>query len=135
MMEIAGQDAELPEMRRRAKFFGLFVMLTFLAIAARLFYLQIVEGDTFYRLTSDNIIRTDPLPAVRGQIRDRKNRRSIPHRLEKCGLIPFRNDTAQSGLWRISGIRQVIYVQTSLQPVERLRAARKLAGEGTGDGR
>ena len=68
-------------------------------------------------------------------IRDRKNRRSIPHRLEKCGLIPFRNDTAQSGLWRISGIRQVIYVQASLQPVERLRAARKLAGEGTGDGR
>jgi penicillin-binding protein 2 len=61
-------------MRRRARFFGVFVMLAFLAIAGRLFYLQVVEGDTFYRLTSDNIIRTDPLPAVRGQIRDRKNR-------------------------------------------------------------
>jgi penicillin-binding protein 2 len=73
-MQIAGQDAELPEIRRRARFFGMFVMLIFLAIAGRLFYLQVVEGDTFYRLTSDNIIRTDPLPAVRGQIRDRKNR-------------------------------------------------------------
>jgi len=73
-MQIAGQDAELPEIRRRARFFGIFVMLAFLAIAGRLFYLQIIEGDTFYRLTSDNIIRTDPLPAVRGQIRDRKNR-------------------------------------------------------------
>src|SRR4051812_20026779 len=73
-MQIAGQDAELPEIRRRARFFGIFVMLAFLAIAGRLFYLQVVEGDTFYRLTSDNIIRTDPLPAVRGQIRDRKNR-------------------------------------------------------------
>jgi penicillin-binding protein 2 len=73
-MQIAGQDAELPEMRRRARFFGIFVMLAFLAIAGRLFYLQVIEGDTFYRLTSDNIIRTDPLPAVRGQIRDRKNR-------------------------------------------------------------
>jgi len=73
-MQIAGQDAELPEMRRRARFFGIFVMLVFLAIAGRLFYLQVIEGDTFYRLTSDNIIRTDPLPAVRGQIRDRKNR-------------------------------------------------------------
>ena len=61
-------------MRRRARFFGIFVMLVFLAIAGRLFYLQIIQGDTFYRLTSDNIIRTDPLPAVRGQIRDRKNR-------------------------------------------------------------
>ena len=73
-MQIAGQDAELPEIRRRARFFGLFVMGVFVAIAGRLFYLQVVEGDTFYRLTSDNIIRTDPLPAVRGQIRDRKNR-------------------------------------------------------------
>ena len=73
-MQIAGQDAELPEIRRRARFFGIFVMLAFLAIAGRLFYLQVIEGDTFYRLTSDNIIRTDPLPAVRGQIRDRKNR-------------------------------------------------------------
>ena len=73
-MQIAGQDAELPEIRRRARFFGVFVMLAFLAIAGRLFYLQVIEGDTFYRLTSDNIIRTDPLPAVRGQIRDRKNR-------------------------------------------------------------
>jgi penicillin-binding protein 2 len=73
-MQIAGQDAELPEIRRRARFFGIFVMLVFLAIAGRLFFLQVIEGDTFYRLTSDNIIRTDPLPAVRGQIRDRKNR-------------------------------------------------------------
>lgn len=73
-MQIAGQDAELPEIRRRARFFGIFVMLVFLAIAGRLFYLQVIEGDTFYRLTSDNIIRTDPAPAVRGQIRDRKNR-------------------------------------------------------------
>ncbi len=73
-MQIAGQDAELPEIRRRARFFGMFVMLAFLAIAGRLFYLQVIEGDTFYRLTSDNIIRTDPLPAVRGQIRDRKGR-------------------------------------------------------------
>jgi penicillin-binding protein 2 len=73
-MEIAGQDAELPEIRRRARFFGVFAVFAFLAIAGRLFYLQIVQGDSFYRLTSDNIVRTDPLPAVRGQIRDRKGR-------------------------------------------------------------
>jgi penicillin-binding protein 2 len=73
-MLIAGQDAELPEMRRRARFFGFFVLAAFLAIAGRLFYLQVVEGDAFYRLTSDNIVRTEILPAVRGQIRDRKGR-------------------------------------------------------------
>jgi penicillin-binding protein 2 len=73
-MEIAGQDAELPEMRRRAKFFALITIGVFLAIAGRLFYLQVVQGDAFYRLTSDSIVRTELLPAVRGQIRDRKGR-------------------------------------------------------------
>jgi penicillin-binding protein 2 len=73
-MEIAGQDAELPEMRRRAKVFGLIVPVVFLAIAGRLFYLQVVEGDSFYKLTSDSIVRTELLPAVRGQIRDHKGK-------------------------------------------------------------
>jgi penicillin-binding protein 2 len=73
-MEIAGQDAELPEMRRRSKAFGLCVLVAFLAIAGRLFYLQVIEGDSFYRLTTDSIVRTEILPAVRGQIRDHKGR-------------------------------------------------------------
>ena len=66
MREIAGQDAELPEIRRRARFFALFVMLVFAAVGARLFYLQVFEGDAYYRLTSDSIVRTLILPAVRG---------------------------------------------------------------------
>jgi penicillin-binding protein 2 len=73
-MEIAGADAELPEIRRRARIFALIAMLVFAIIGARLFYLQVIEGDAFYRLTSDSIIRTTALPAVRGEIRDRKNR-------------------------------------------------------------
>jgi penicillin-binding protein 2 len=73
-MEIAGQDAELPEIRRRARTFALVVLIAFVAIAGRLFYLQVIEGDVFFRVTSDSIIKTETLPAVRGQIRDRKGR-------------------------------------------------------------
>jgi penicillin-binding protein 2 len=73
-MEIAGADAELPEIRRRARIFALFVVLVFSLVAARLFYLQVIEGDAYYKLTSDSIVRTAMLPAVRGEIRDRKNR-------------------------------------------------------------
>jgi penicillin-binding protein 2 len=73
-MEIAGQDAELPEIRRRSKYFALIVVAGFLGISGRLFYLQVIEGDAFFRVTSDNIVRTEVLPAVRGQIRDRKGR-------------------------------------------------------------
>jgi len=73
-MEITGQDAELPEIRRRSRLFALFAVLIFVLIACRLFYLQVIEGDAFYKLTSDSIIRTVTKPAVRGEIRDRKNR-------------------------------------------------------------
>jgi penicillin-binding protein 2 len=73
-MEIAGKDAELPEIRQRARWFLAFVALMFGALGARLFYLQIVEGDNFYKATADSIVRTTTLPAVRGQIKDRKGR-------------------------------------------------------------
>ena len=73
-MEIAGQDAELPEIRRRSRYFALVVLVGFLGIAGRLFYLQVVQGDAFFRVTSDSIVHTDLLPAVRGQIRDRKGK-------------------------------------------------------------
>jgi penicillin-binding protein 2 len=73
-MEIAGQDAELPEIRRRARYFALAALIAFLGIAGRLFYLQVIQGDIFFRVTSDSIVHTDLLPAVRGQIRDRKGK-------------------------------------------------------------
>ena len=63
-MEIAGQDAELPEIRRRARHFALVVLVAFVAIAGRLFYLQVIEGDVFFRVTSDSIIKTEA--AARG---------------------------------------------------------------------
>jgi penicillin-binding protein 2 len=61
-------------MRRRAKFFAFITIGVFVAILGRLFYLQVIQGDSFYRVTSDSIVRTELLPAVRGQIRDRKGR-------------------------------------------------------------
>lgn len=73
-MEIAGQDAELPEIRHRSQVLSVIVAAVFLALGARLFYLQVIEGDNFYRMTAENIIRTMSLPATRGQIRDRKGR-------------------------------------------------------------
>jgi hypothetical protein len=46
-------------------------------------------------------------------IRDRKNRRAIPHRLEKCGYVPVRNPDAKDGAWKIDGKRQVVYAKRS----------------------
>ena len=62
-------------------------------------------------------------------IKDRKNRRVIPHRLEKCGYAPVRNDAATDGLWRINGQRQVIYARISLPPAAQFKAASALASQ------
>ena len=37
---------------------------------------------------------------------DRKNRRGIPHRLERCGYVQVRNDIAKDRLWVIGGKRR-----------------------------
>jgi hypothetical protein len=60
-------------------------------------------------------------------IRDRKNRRVIPHRLEKCGYVPVRNNAdKRDGLWKINGERQAVYAKSSLTPRDRIAAAYRL---------
>jgi Family of unknown function (DUF5906) len=62
-------------------------------------------------------------------INDRKNRRAIPHRLERCGYVQVRNPDADDGLWKIHGKRQVIYARAELLPRESVRR-RGAAGRG-----
>jgi hypothetical protein len=62
-------------------------------------------------------------------LRDRKNRRVIPHRLEKCGYVQVRNDTAKDGLWKVNGTRQVIYGKSALPARDRVKAAGNLLQE------
>jgi hypothetical protein len=57
---------------------------------------------------------------------DRRNRRAIPHRMERCGYAPVRNPESDQGLWVIDGARQVIYAQIALTRDEQVRAARRL---------
>jgi Bifunctional DNA primase/polymerase, N-terminal len=47
-------------------------------------------------------------------LRDRKNRRAIPHRLERCGYVPVRNLDAKDGLWKLDGRRVAVYAKASL---------------------
>jgi hypothetical protein len=59
-------------------------------------------------------------------LRDRKNRRIIGHRLDKCGYAQVRNETATDGLWRIGGKRRAVYAKASLTLRDRIAAARRL---------
>ena len=63
-------------------------------------------------------------------LKDRKNRRIIPHRMEKCGYVVVRNDTADDGLWRISDKRQTVYALAKLSASARHKVATALQQPG-----
>jgi hypothetical protein len=63
-------------------------------------------------------------------LEDRKNRRLIPHRMRAIDYVPFRNEGAEDGLWKIDERRQVVYVRGELSPRERRAAAEGLAQPG-----
>ena len=62
-------------------------------------------------------------------LRDRKNARQIPHRLEAVGYVAVRNPHAKDGLWRIAGRRQVVYARHDLSLRDRLQAAQDVGGD------
>src|SRR5256885_5563179 len=50
-----------------------------------------------------------PYTTLFRSLRERRNRRQIPHRLEAVGYVPVRNPDAKDGLWKVGGRRMVVY--------------------------
>lgn len=61
------------------------------------------------------------------ELRDRKSRRAVPHKLERVGYVQVRNPDSEDGLFRIESRRQVVYAKRALHLAEQIRAARLLA--------
>lgn len=57
---------------------------------------------------------------------ERKNRRAIPHRMERCHYMPARNPDTGDGRWNLRGKRQVVYAKASLNLREQIAAAQAL---------
>jgi len=76
--------------------------------------------------TSELILKAETFAhaAFADELKDRKSRRKIPHRMEQVGYVPVRNPGAEDGLFKVSGKRQVIYAKRQLPLAEQLRAAR-----------
>jgi hypothetical protein len=78
-------------------------------------------------VTLDDVIQAAPYASdFHDWLRDRKNRRAIPHRFETAGYIPLRNQAADSGLWVVGGKRQVVYACKNLSLKDRFRAVEAL---------
>ena len=67
-------------------------------------------------------------PAFAEWLRDRRNRRSIPHRFEDCGYVAVANPNDSEGRWKIGGTRHTIYGKAALTVHDRLAAAFKCTG-------
>ncbi|MGQ0531027.1 MAG: hypothetical protein ACT4PG_14730 [Panacagrimonas sp.] len=81
-------------------------------------------------LVLEGIINSAQRMAMHGladDLRDRKNRRALPHRLERIDYVPVRNPDATDGLFKINGRRQAVYARRVLTLAEQIRAARKVA--------
>lgn len=61
-------------------------------------------------------------------LRDRRNARRIPHRLEACGYVAVRNDGAKAGRWKVRGRDVAIFAKSSMPIRDRIAAAKRLAG-------
>jgi len=64
-------------------------------------------------------------------LKDRRNSRKIPHRLEAAGYIAVHNENAQDGLWKVGGKRQAIYAKKAMTTRERFIAADQLTASRT----
>jgi penicillin-binding protein 2 len=62
--------SDVGEFRRRYKWMALFAGLAFIAVAGRLFQLQVVAGTEYSAIAHENIIRRVVMPTTRGVIRD-----------------------------------------------------------------
>ena len=78
-------------------------------------------------------IVTSPHGASLEWLLDRKHRRAIPYRFERCGYVPCHNPKAGDGRWKIGGEHGknlMIYVKVSLTPGQQLAAASKRRDSG-----
>ncbi|HSF57812.1 MAG TPA: penicillin-binding protein 2 [Candidatus Binatia bacterium] len=60
-----------PELRRRTRFLYLILILVFGALAARLFFLQVIDGERYSFLSENNRVRIKRIPGTRGMVVDR----------------------------------------------------------------
>jgi hypothetical protein len=63
-------------------------------------------------------------------LRDRKNSRRVPHKMEECGYRSVRNPNSKSGRWKVDGKDVVIYVRKELSIRDAIIAAEKRVMEG-----
>jgi penicillin-binding protein 2 len=67
-----GNGPALPELHRRLRWVALIGIVALLALAGRLWQLQVMRGEGYYERTVSNVVKERYLPSVRGKVLDRR---------------------------------------------------------------
>ncbi len=102
-----------PHFKNRLAFFGGILLIAFLILSGRLFWLTVVKGSYYRQLSQNNRLRENILPAPRGVITDRK------------GEILVRNKPAS--LVKIPCGQQECYQRLTHEEILKLEAENKLS--------
>jgi len=60
------------------------------------------------------------------ELQDRKNRRAIPHKLERVDYVQVRNPDAADGAFKVAGMRRTVYARRTLALADQIREARRV---------
>jgi penicillin-binding protein 2 len=71
---LATPQVEDRELTRRLKLMATLCAVAFVVLLGRLWWLQVVQGEHYYRKSADNFVKDIEIPALRGQVRDRGGR-------------------------------------------------------------
>lgn len=66
------------------------------------------------------------LEGLKEGITERKNRRALPHRLDRAGYLVVKNPDAADGQWKIRGRRQNVYARRELSERDRHAAVQRV---------
>lgn len=92
-------------LEQRLTYMSLIAVLVFAVLTGRLGYLQLVEGEKYEKLATENRIRLLPLAAPRGDILDRKGRPLVTSRLAPViSVVPMDMEDPDATLERLSEI-------------------------------
>jgi penicillin-binding protein 2 len=83
-----------PELRRRTSFLYFILVLVFGALIARLFFLQVIEGERFTFLSENNRVRIKRIAGTRGVVLDRRGQLLVDSR-PSFDLLFVAEDTEQ----------------------------------------
>lgn len=94
-MSFVVQRSDVSEFRRRFRWIALGMVLVFAALAARLFQLQVLDGDENKAIARENIVRRVTLATTRGIIRDKNGKVLAANRPSyNVYVVPERLDMA-----------------------------------------